>query len=106
MRSLQALVFISPAIGPRSLVKHVTVLCDEQGPNLILHELRRVVLLASDTVGGEVVGVQQYTTFTSNAHSVSMNDSVLKQMEQWLSVDDVLNLQFTSGITGTQRPPC
>ncbi|KAE8336722.1 hypothetical protein BDV24DRAFT_178385 [Aspergillus arachidicola] len=74
--------FFSPAIGSRSL-----------GPNLTLPELRRMVLLASDAVGGEHVGSQEYGTFTSNAHSVFMNDSVLKQMEQWLSVDDVLNLQ-------------
>ncbi|KAK6828800.1 hypothetical protein RU639_003473 [Aspergillus parasiticus] len=95
MGSLPALGFISPVIGTRSLAKHFTALCDEQGPNLTLPELRRVVLLASDTVGGEHVGVREYATFTSNAHSGSMKDFMFKQIEQWVSVDDVLNPQFT-----------
>lgn len=44
------------------------------------------------------VEMQSYSTFTSNGHSVFMNDRVLKRAESTVNAEDILNLQFTSGI--------
>ncbi|OGM49287.1 hypothetical protein ABOM_004146 [Aspergillus bombycis] len=97
------LVFVSLTVGTRSLAKHVTALCGEHIPNRTLPELRRVVLLAPHTVVRHGVEVQQYSTFTSNAHSVFMGDAMLKRVERKVSAEHVLNLQFTSGTTGTPK---
>lgn len=45
------------------------------------------------------VEMQSYSTFTSNGHSVFMNDRALKRAENAVTPEDVLNLQFTSGMS-------
>jgi hypothetical protein len=42
--------------------------------------------------------MQSYSAFTSGAQSVFMKDSMLLRAEKSVEPEDVLNLQFTSGI--------
>lgn len=65
----------------------------------MLPELRRVVCLGNGALEKGGVEMQSYSTFTSNGHSVFMNDRVLKRAENGVTPEDVLNLQFTSGIS-------
>jgi hypothetical protein len=64
----------------------------------MLPDLRCVVCLEGSQGGDAGVEMQTYNTFTSNGHSVFMNDSVLKRAESLVRPGDVLNLQFTSGM--------
>lgn len=93
------LVFIAPEIGTRSLSNHIKVLRGEALKNTVLPELRRVVLLGNVGAGNTGLDMQSYETFTSKGQSVSMDDSVLKRAESSVNPEDVLNLQFTSGMT-------
>lgn len=95
------LVFVSSEIGSRNLTGHINILRWSSRKNPALPGLRRVVCLGGSQ--GDDVGVemQTYNTFTSNGHSVFMNDSILKRAESLVRPNDVLNLQFTSGMNPT-----
>lgn len=45
------------------------------------------------------VEMQSYSTFTSGAQSIFVKDSMLRRAESSVKPEDVLNLQFTSGMT-------
>jgi hypothetical protein len=92
------LVFLASEVGSRSLSGHINILRGSSRRNSALPDLRRVVCLGGSQVGEAGVEMQTYNTFTSNGHSVFMNDSVLKRAESLVRPDDVLNLQFTSGM--------
>lgn len=98
------LVFIAPEIGTRSLSGHIRALRGDDSCNPSLPELRRVVSLGrSDDSKG--VHMQSYDAFTSMGHPSS--SSRLAQAESLVKPDDVLNLQFTSGIrfSGSELDP-
>ncbi|KAJ5385960.1 acetyl-CoA synthetase-like protein [Penicillium cosmopolitanum] len=97
------LVFLASEIGSRNLSGHINILRGSSRKNPALPDLRRVVCLGGSQVGEAGVEMQTYNTFTSNGHSVFMNDSVLKRAESLVRPDDVLNLQFTSGTTGSPK---
>ncbi|KAI9925758.1 hypothetical protein ASPWEDRAFT_158213 [Aspergillus wentii DTO 134E9] len=85
------LVFIAKRIGQRDLSSHAEML---RG----LPELDRVVCLE-----GTLDQVQSYNAFTSNRHSVFMKDAILHRAEKMVTPSDILNLQFTSGTTGSPK---
>ncbi|RHZ58389.1 uncharacterized protein CDV56_105762 [Aspergillus thermomutatus] len=94
------LVFISPTIGTRSLAGHVDALRGKQSLNPRLPELRRVVLIGEGLYGQAGVEVQSYDTFTRNSQPSSR---VQAEIARKISPEDVLNLQFTSGTTGSPK---
>jgi hypothetical protein len=67
----------------------------KQSPNPELPELRRVVLIGEGLHGQAGVEVQSYETFTRNAQP---STKVLAEIARKISSEDVLNLQFTSGM--------
>jgi hypothetical protein len=93
------LVFIASTIGSRDLSGHMKALIGIPSQPSMLPELRRVVCLGNGPLDQGGVEMQSYSTFTSNGHSVFMNDRVLKRAENGVIPEDVLNLQFTSGIS-------
>jgi hypothetical protein len=93
------LVFIASTIGSRDLSGHIKALVGSSSQKSMLPELRRVVYLGNGALEQGGVEMQSYSTFTSNGHSVFMNDRVLKRAENGVTPEDVLNLQFTSGIS-------
>ncbi|CEJ56598.1 hypothetical protein PMG11_02800 [Penicillium brasilianum] len=102
-RSACKLVFIASSIGTRDLSGHIKALRGDSSLNSALPELRRVVYLGNGAPEQGGVEIQSYNTFTSNGHSVFMNDHVLKRAEIRVVPEDVLNLQFTSGTTGSPK---
>ncbi|EYE95809.1 acetyl-CoA synthetase-like protein [Aspergillus ruber CBS 135680] len=97
------LVFIASRIGTRDFSSHIKILRGNRPTNPALPELRRVVCLGNDAIRQTGVEMQSYNTFASNGNSVFMNDHVLKRAENNVTPDDVLNLQFTSGTTGSPK---
>ncbi|KAJ5989533.1 acetyl-CoA synthetase-like protein [Penicillium waksmanii] len=97
------LVFLASEVGSRSLSEHINILRGSSRKNPTLPDLRRVVCLGGSEVGEAGLEMQTYNTFTSNGYSVFMNDSVLKRAESLVRPDDILNLQFTSGTTGSPK---
>lgn len=93
------LVFIASRIGTRDFSSHIKILRGNRPTNPALPELRRVVCLGNDAIRQTGVEMQSYNTFASNGNSVFMNDHVLKRAENNVTPDDVLNLQFTSGMS-------
>lgn len=93
------LVFIASEIGSRSLSTHINVLRGNQSSNPDIPELRRVVNLGDMGTDKSGVEMQSYSMFTSGAQSVVMTDSTLRRAESLVEPEDVLNLQFTSGMT-------
>lgn len=91
------LVFIASSIGSRDLSSHIKALISTSSRNPVLPELRRVVCIGNGALEQGGVEMQSYSTFTSNGHSVFMNDHVLKRAKNAVTPEDVLNLQFTSG---------
>ncbi|KAJ5892131.1 acetyl-CoA synthetase-like protein [Penicillium subrubescens] len=102
-RSACKLVFIASTIGSRDLSGHIKALVGSSSQKSMLPELRRVVYLGNGALEQGGVEMQSYSTFTSNGHSVFMNDRVLKRAENGVTPEDVLNLQFTSGTTGSPK---
>ncbi|KAL3479634.1 acetyl-CoA synthetase-like protein [Aspergillus californicus] len=101
-RSSCKLLFISPTIGRRSLATHLAGVTDGSA----LTELRRVVLLGPVEAKSEQssgLEVQGYSAFVSTGESIFMNGATLKRAERKVSPEDVLNLQFTSGTTGSPK---
>ncbi|KAF7162830.1 hypothetical protein CNMCM5623_007952 [Aspergillus felis] len=94
------LVFISSTIGTRSLAGHVDALRGKQSPNPGLPELRRVVLTGEGLYGQAGVEMQSYDTFTRNSQP---SLRVQAEISRKISAEDVLNLQFTSGTTGSPK---
>ncbi|KAJ5141208.1 hypothetical protein N7526_002203 [Penicillium atrosanguineum] len=78
---------------------HIKALRGDQLTNPALPELRRLVSLGHMGIGSPGVEMQSYSTFTSGVQSVFMKDSMLLRAEKSVNPEDVLNLQFTSGIT-------
>ncbi|KAL2848890.1 acetyl-CoA synthetase-like protein [Aspergillus pseudoustus] len=103
-RSSCKLVFISLKIGRNNLAKHVETLRGNQPTNTTIPELRRIVVLdlnASAPAGG--VETQHYAAFVSSNELIVENTSSLNAVEELVSPQDVLNLQFTSGTTGSPK---
>lgn len=93
-------MFIASDIGSRSLLGHIKALRGDQSSNPTLPELRRLVKLGNAMESNNAgVEMQSYSTFTSGAQSVFMKDQMLLRAESSVSPEDVLNLQFTSGMT-------
>lgn len=92
------LVFIASDIGSRSLSAHVKALRGDKSTNPTLPELRRLVNLGDMSTDSSGVEIQSYSAFTSGAQSVFMEDSMLRRAENSVKPEDVLNLQFTSGM--------
>jgi pilus assembly protein TadC len=78
---------------------HIKALRGDLSRNVVLPELRRVVCIGNGVLEQGGVEMQSYSTFTSNGHSVFMNDRALKRAENAVTPEDVLNLQFTSGMS-------
>ncbi|KAJ5132904.1 hypothetical protein N7448_007062 [Penicillium atrosanguineum] len=97
------LVFIACGIGSRILSAHIKALRGDQLTNPALPELRRLVSLGHMGIGSPGVEMQSYSTFTSGVQSVFMKDSMLLRAEKSVNPEDVLNLQFTSGTTGSPK---
>ncbi|KAL4863379.1 hypothetical protein BDV12DRAFT_189728 [Aspergillus spectabilis] len=102
----RSLLFISPTIGRRRLATHLAALTGETSPDPALPELRRVVLVGpieaeSQQFGG--VEVQGYNVFASTGESIFVNSATSQRAERKVSPEDVLNLQFTSGTTGSPK---
>ncbi|PYH40467.1 acetyl-CoA synthetase-like protein [Aspergillus saccharolyticus JOP 1030-1] len=95
------LVFISSAISSRSLSDHIHALRGKESLNSELPELRRIVLIG-DGISSSQTGIdlQPYDVFTSTAHP---NPAEQAAIARTISPEDVLNLQFTSGTTGSPK---
>lgn len=91
-------MFIAASIGIRDMSGHIKALRGDSSRNAVLPELRRVVCIGNGVLEQGGVEMQSYNTFTSNGHSVFMNDRALKRAENAVTPEDVLNLQFTSGM--------
>ncbi len=78
---------------------HIKALRGDSPRNDVLPELRRVVCVGNGVHEQGGVEMQSYSTFTSNGHSVFMNDRALRRAENAVTPEDVLNLQFTSGMS-------
>ncbi|KAJ0423053.1 acetyl-CoA synthetase-like protein [Aspergillus carlsbadensis] len=97
-------VFISPSIGNNNLAAHIDVLRGTDASSSSLPELKRLILLDQYTSDRDTrVEVQEYNAFTASGLSVFLNPAVLKRAERKVRPDDVLNLQFTSGTTGSPK---
>lgn len=87
-------MFISPAIGTRSLQGHIQRLCAKDGRGPALPELQKVVSL------GEVTDTESqiklYRAFVSKGQS-EVDGALCERAENAVTPDDILNLQFTSG---------
>lgn len=95
------LVFIAPEIGARSLQSHIRGLRGDASVNPLLPELRRVVSIGSTDDGSNGVQLQTYNAFTSSSQVTT--PSALDQAERLVKPEDILNLQFTSGIVVQSR---
>ncbi|KAJ5864140.1 uncharacterized protein N7529_006056 [Penicillium soppii] len=102
-RSSCKLIFHATKIGSRDLTGHIETLRGTQYPNPALPELRRVFSLGLGGFHNPGVEVQPYNTFTSNGLSVFMNNATLERAERKVTREDVVNLQFTSGTTGSPK---
>ncbi|KAJ5344788.1 hypothetical protein N7452_002792 [Penicillium brevicompactum] len=102
-RSSSKLVFHATSIGSRDLMGHIATLQGTHFPNPALPELQRIVSLGPKTQSDTGVEVQPYNTFTSNSLSVFMSNATLERAERKVTRDDVVNLQFTSGTTGSPK---
>ncbi|OGE51422.1 hypothetical protein PENARI_c013G02871 [Penicillium arizonense] len=102
-RSSCKLVFMASDIGTRSLSNHIKNLREGHSEPPTLPDLRRVVNFGTMGIDEAGVEMQTYSTFVSGANSVFMTDSMLKRAESSVSPENVLNLQFTSGTTGSPK---
>ncbi|PYI16095.1 acetyl-CoA synthetase-like protein [Aspergillus violaceofuscus CBS 115571] len=94
------LVFISASISKRNLSDHIYALQGEESPNPKLPELRRIVLIG-DSISSQIGSdLQFYDAFTSNAHPKPAEQAAIART---ISPEGVLNLQFTSGTTGSPK---
>ncbi|KAL6230264.1 hypothetical protein BDW75DRAFT_76384 [Aspergillus navahoensis] len=97
-------VFISPSIGDKNLAAHIDVLRGREPRNPSLPELTSLVLLGHCAPNRDSgVEIQEYKAFTARGLSVFLSSFVLKRAERKVQPDDVLNLQFTSGTTGSPK---
>ncbi|KAL4807216.1 hypothetical protein BDV18DRAFT_159434 [Aspergillus unguis] len=95
-RSSCKAVFMAPNIGKRSLREHVENLQDRGGKTPQLVELQQVILFRA-----EASSTDTYSNFLSKARTAT--DQALSQAQARLAPEDVLNLQFTSGTTGSPK---
>ncbi|KAJ5144246.1 uncharacterized protein N7515_003033 [Penicillium bovifimosum] len=102
-RSSCKLIFHATNIGSRNLHGHIEALRGRHYPNPALPDLRRIVSLGLETFQDGGIEVQLYNAFTSNGLSESENNSSLEQAESRVIPEDVVNLQFTSGTTGSPK---
>ncbi|RAH40594.1 acetyl-CoA synthetase-like protein [Aspergillus brunneoviolaceus CBS 621.78] len=94
------LVFISASISTRALSDHIQALRGEESPNPKLPDLRRIVLIGDGIHSQTGIDLEPYDAFTSNAHP---NPPEQAAISRTISPEDVLNLQFTSGTTGSPK---
>ncbi|KAJ5406011.1 hypothetical protein N7465_007295 [Penicillium sp. CMV-2018d] len=97
------LVFHATSIGSRDLTGHIAILRGTKYPNPALPELRRIISLGFGEFHTAGVQTQPYDTFTSNGLSVFMTNATLECAERKVAREDVVNLQFTSGTTGSPK---
>lgn len=81
------IVFMSPAIGTRSLQGHIDNLGQTDRLTPELHDLQQIVSLEDEA----------YNKFTSEGNSDLVGDSLCRHIESLVRSEDILNLQFTSG---------
>ncbi|KAJ5786992.1 hypothetical protein N7457_001982 [Penicillium paradoxum] len=101
-RSSCKLVFHATSIGSRDLFGHIETLRGSTHPPLALPELRRVVSLEPAKFPDGGIHVQSYEEFALNGISV-LDKARLERAEELVNADDVVNLQFTSGTTGSPK---
>ncbi|KAF9250418.1 hypothetical protein DTO027I6_4047 [Penicillium roqueforti] len=103
LRSSCKVVFHATSIGSRDLTGHIRILQGTQYPNPALPDLRRIISLGLGEFRTGAIEVQLYDTVTSNSPSVSINNATLEHAERQVTPQDVVNLQFTSGTTGSPK---
>ena len=85
---------MATSIGHRGLSDHISLLCGSRT------NLKDIVLLAAKVGQQDGVGapaITSYDSFTLTGMSMAGHMDQLQRAEAAISVDDVLNLQFTSG---------
>ncbi|KAJ5103934.1 acetyl-CoA synthetase-like protein [Penicillium argentinense] len=102
-RSSCKLVVIASCIGSKDLSGHIQTLRGVGSTNPKVPELRRVVCLDDTVIQDTGVELQFYNSFTANGYLTFQDDSLLKRAEADVHPEDVLNLQFTSGTTGSPK---
>ena len=91
-------VLLAGNIGAKSLTSHLNYICKSRD----LPQLRHVVALAGDVPSTKSLrNVTKYEDFLSAARHVHETD--LEEAENRVMPDDILNLQFTSGTTGSPK---
>lgn len=92
---------MSVSIGKKSLEEHIRLVRDSDA------ELQYIVLFSGSFESNGAVRIVSYNDFTSRGTSVAGDEAVLMQREVSIQPDDLLNLQFTSGLSGhTIWLPC
>ncbi|KAF9889611.1 hypothetical protein FE257_007119 [Aspergillus nanangensis] len=97
------MVFIASHVGTRSLSNHTAALLERDSSNPSLSELQRVVYVGQGTSSQDRVEMQSYNDFVLGGNSSAVADSLLSDSEKLVAPSDVLNLQFTSGTTGSPK---
>ncbi|KAH7137442.1 hypothetical protein B0J13DRAFT_479035 [Dactylonectria estremocensis] len=95
------LLFIASTIGTRSCQAHIEKLVRLPAADTHLQCLVALGDHVVDSRNGHEI--QSYHTFLGHAHSIRINDAVLRLAELRVAPSDVLNLQFTSGTTGIPK---
>ncbi|CAI0643810.1 unnamed protein product [Colletotrichum noveboracense] len=92
-------VFMASQIGSNSLLPHIQALSALPKESKLEH----IVCLDTARFPGQGSMCQTYSTFLNGGHSIFMNDSALRRAERKVRRSDTLNLQFTSGTTGSPK---
>ncbi|KAE9575428.1 putative acyl-CoA synthetase [Colletotrichum fructicola] len=92
-------VFMASQIGSNSLLPHIQALSALPKGSKLEH----IVCLDTARFPGQGSMCQTYSTFLNGGHSIFMNDSALRRAERKVRRTDTLNLQFTSGTTGSPK---
>lgn len=92
-------VFVAPSIGKRKMTEHIKALVQliERGEGV----LRNIILLDDkiSEIDGTSTGVETYSQFLLRAQSIYMSEQGFKREERHVKATDILNLQFTSGMS-------
>ena len=94
------ILFIAPTIGARDFSEHVNLVSDS---NFALASTCRIVQLGESAWPSKGIALQTYTDFVSKNHAGSVTENTLMLAEARVQPTDVLNMQFTSGTTGTPK---
>ncbi|KAH8691356.1 long-chain fatty-acid-CoA ligase [Talaromyces proteolyticus] len=87
---------IAPSIGKKSLEEHVKLVRDSE------NQVKEIVLLSGSFLSGTSTRVSSYSSFVDRG-SVPGNQALARQRQTAIKPDDLLNLQFTSGTTGSPK---